>query len=341
MPPLSEYVFVDCVSAASTKLRPVLMSGFLRVAFKDPPGKGKTPGDVVKGFKPDVFDLNIISTTPTGLTLSALVNITNPTVYSATVPYMDIHILKNGSILGHATAREISVQPGKNSNLRVEAVYDPADRGGANGTGIGRELLSQYISGYNTTFTLQLHEGSLPTLPGLGKALSKFALELPTPKLHTPSPPRAPPRDPYDPPRDDPDNDDDDEREGEGPHFISDATFHLLTSTATFILSSPLKSHPITIHNINATAFYKGSPVGSILYTIPFAVPPVDADGEGFLTPRLPVDWSLGSVGYEAVRRALGGRLKLAAFAEVGVGVGEWREVLWFRGAGIGAAVRI
>lgn len=72
-------------------------------------------------------------------------------------------------------------------------------------------------------------------------------------------------------------------------------------------------------------------------------MPPVSETegGEGFATPRLPVDWDLGGVGYEAVRRALGGRLKLSATATVGVGVGEWREVVKFEGGGIGAQVRL
>ncbi|KAK4551985.1 hypothetical protein LTR86_010777 [Recurvomyces mirabilis] len=304
--------------------------------FKD---HNKTPGDIAKGFRPKVFDLNILSTTSTGLTLSAKVNITNPTVYSATVPYVDIHIVKNGSVLGHATAKKIEIQPGENHNLYIEAVYDPAKMGGENGTHIGRELLSQYISGYNTTLTLQLHEGSLPTLPNLGKALSKFPLELPTPQLHTPRPPkddpdnRSPPSDPDEP-------DDDDERM----HFIHDATFHLLTSTATFLLTSPLKRETIYIHRLNATAYYKGSTVGEIHYDLPFAIAPYDPeenDGRGTLSPRLPVEWSLGSVGYEAVRRALGGRLKLAAYAEVELQIGRWRQGVWFEGRGIGAGVRI
>jgi len=58
-------------------------------------------------------------------------------------------------------------------------------------------------------------------------------------------------------------------------------------------------------------------------------------------SPRLPVDWDLGSVGYAAVREAVGGRLKLDARAEVGVGVGRWGERVWFFGRGVGAGVRL
>ena len=252
-------------------------------------------------------------------------NLTNPTEYAATVPYVDIHITKNGSLLGHATARDLYVRPGENTNLLVKAVYDPLTLGGEDAKDVGRELLSQYISGWNTTLVLQTHNGSIPTQPTLGKALSRFAIEIPTPKLSVPSP-----SDPDDPARED-----------NGTHFIKDATMHLITSTATFTLLSPLRHATIYVESIDATALYKGADVGRIVYDLPFAVPPVDQDGNGITSPRLPVEWSLGSVGYDAVKNAIGGRLKLAAEAEVGVRLDKFRENVWFKGKEIGASIRL
>lgn len=55
----------------------------------------------------------------------------------------------------------------------------------------------------------------------------------------------------------------------------------------------------------------------------------------------MPVEWSLESVGFEAVKNALGGTLRLSAEAEVGIRLGKWREGFWFRGGSIGAKVRI
>jgi len=112
---------------------------------------------------------------------------------------------------------------------------------------------------------------------------------------------------------------------------------HLLTSSATFTLLSPLPHSTIYITYINATAFYNHTdPVGTILYDLPIAVPPGATQ-----TPRLPVDWSLDSGGYEAVKQALGGTLKLDAKAMVRVRVGRWEERVWFTGGGIGAKIRI
>ena len=87
------------------------------------------------------------------MTLQGKVNLTNPTQYSATIPYVDINILANDTILGHATVRNVKIVPGNNTNVTVQAVWDPAARG-PEGAAIGRELLSQYISG---TLILKLY----------------------------------------------------------------------------------------------------------------------------------------------------------------------------------------
>lgn len=179
-------------------------------------------------------------------------------------------------------------------------------------------------SGFNTSLTLQAHNGTIPAQPALGNLLSNFPITLPAPHLSSPKEPSDDPSEPSDP-----------EDDGKA-HFIHDATMHLITSTAIFTLASPFSSTTMYITSLNATSFYEGHPAGKILYELPFAVPPGLSE-----TPRLPVDYSLGSVGYEAIRKALGGKLKLSAFAYVGIRIGEWRETIWFKGGQIGANVRL
>ena len=116
-------------------------------------------------------------------------NLTNPTNYSATVPFVDINILANNTLLGHATVKNLYVGPGNNTNIPVTAVWDPSTLGGKKGAAVGREFLSQYISGWNTTLTLQTHNGTIPALPALGHALSKFPATFPTPRLGSSDPP--------------------------------------------------------------------------------------------------------------------------------------------------------
>ncbi|CZT08744.1 hypothetical protein WAI453_006133 [Rhynchosporium graminicola] len=277
------------------------------------PVKPISKGGDIRQFQPQVGELKVLSTSRTSLNLEARVNFTNPTEYSAQIPYFNIHILNNGSIIGDATANNIKVKSGNNTNILVQATWDPSKFGGKKAAEIGRELLSQYISGYNTTLTFQTHKDSIPHQPDLGKALSKFHIEIPTPRLGSNG-----------------------SNDGEKPHFIDDATFHLLSSTATFTLISPLQYSTIYIENINATAFYGHTePVGQILYDLPFKVPPGKSE-----SPKLPVDWSLDSVGYGALKSALGGTLRLDAKGTVRIRLGEWGDTVWYVGSGIGASVR-
>lgn len=96
---------------------------------------------------PRISDLRITNTTETSMTLGASVNFTNPTKYSAEVSYFDLNVLVNDTIVGHATVRDAEVKSGNNSNVLVEAVWDPWAVNGTEGAAVGREALSQYLSG--------------------------------------------------------------------------------------------------------------------------------------------------------------------------------------------------
>ena len=91
--------------------------------------------------------MKILDTSETSLSIQAQVNFTNPTEYSAHVPFVSINILNNGTTLGQATTKDVVVVPGVNENMIVEALWDPLHLSGQTGRAIGRELLSQYISG--------------------------------------------------------------------------------------------------------------------------------------------------------------------------------------------------
>ena len=188
-------------------------------------------GGHLASFSPKVGSLEILDTTASTLIIQARMNITNPTEYSATVPYVNINLLSNETILGHATAKNVSVVPGPNHDILVTALWDPKTPSGEKGLAVGRELLSQYISGqdkgpsfdrifvdkpstgFNTTLTLKTHNGTIPNQPSLGVALSSLEIEIPTPKLTAPKNPNHLPGD-----------DDDDDDDDKAPHFIDDAT---------------------------------------------------------------------------------------------------------------------
>ncbi|OKL59225.1 hypothetical protein UA08_05673 [Talaromyces atroroseus] len=272
-------------------------------------------------IKPKIETLEILHTTHSTVSLKATVNFTNPIPYSATIPYIDCLLLFNGTALAHVTGRSLSVVSGDNEGVSIEALWSPFASSGDTGVIRGRELLSSYVSGWNTTVTLQAHEGSIPTLPDIGRALSNIQFDIMVPHLGAP----------------DDDDDDDNDKNGK-PYFIKDATLHIWSSTAVFTLISPLSHSTLYINSIDATALYNHTePIGRIDYTnFPFAVPPGISQ-----TPKLPVTPELGGVGYDAVRKALGGTLLMDAKAEVGITLGEYSTTIFYQGKGIGAKIRI
>lgn len=248
--------------------------------------------------------------------MRASVNLTNPTPYTASIPYVTVHVIKDGHIIGEVSAKDAHFQLGNNTNMVVYAAWDPVLFGGEASHEISRRLLSEYLSGKNTTITLKAHRDSIPAMPVVSEALSKITITLDTPRMKLPE---------------------EDEDKEQGHSYIRDATFHLLSSTASFSLASPLRHNTIHIERINATAFYNHTePVGRIFFDESFAAPPGITE-----TPRLPVTWSLSSVGFDRVREALGGSLKLDARANATIRIGNWVETVQYEGRGIGAKVRL
>lgn len=282
------------------------------------------PGDLLTGLNPQVGEVHILNTSTVGLRLQGLVNVTNPTPYTATIPYINIHILEKENLIGEAIVKDMQFRKGNNTDILAEATWDPTSFGGKEGRVAAQRLLSEYLSGKNTSITLRAHRDSIPSVPVIGEALSRINMTLPTPRLNLPD-------------DDDDDGDDDDEGKGHGQGFIRDATFHILSSTATFTLASPLRYDTVHIERINATAYYNHSePVGQILYDEPFAIPPGLSR-----SPKLPVDWSTDHVGFDKLKEALGGTLKLDALADVTIRLDHWIETVNYEGKGIGARVSL
>ncbi|EEH43377.1 uncharacterized protein PADG_08302 [Paracoccidioides brasiliensis Pb18] len=263
--------------------------------------------------------LKIVETTESSVLLEANLNLTNPTNYSVIVPYVNLLIAHNGTNVGDVTAQNLSISPGLNAGIKVNALWNPLQLAGDDGVAAGRDMISRYISGFNTSITLKSHKGTIPAVPTFGLALSPLELNIPVPQFGVPG--------------------EDDRNPGDHgrSHFIKDATLHLWTSTAVFTLASPLSSTTLLITCIDATAFYNHSePAGTIKYDLPFAVLPGISQ-----TPRLPVDLNFGGAGYEAIRQALGGTLKMDAVADVCVQLGEYSNEVSYKGMGISAKIRI
>ncbi|KAI0411520.1 hypothetical protein F5X98DRAFT_357132 [Xylaria grammica] len=286
--------------------------------LKEVPAEGKVPvkplpNGAISAINPKISSLRVVDSSLDSITLQALANITNPTPYTASVPFVNVHLVANETVLGDGTIKNVDIRAGNNTNLLVTATWSPA-QDGPYGRRVGRDLISQYLSGSNTNITVKPHLNTIPGQPLLCKALSRFNATFAVPRLRLPG-----------------------DSPGENSHFIRDASFHILSSTATFTLVSPLQFNTLYLDFVNATALYNHTePIGRILYDLPFAAPPGKSQ-----TPRLPVEWSIGSVGYDAVRRAVGGELKLDTRAIVDARLGNWKESLWYHGKGIGASIHL
>lgn len=305
----------------------IKLTGSFVAPSSDPndPSGGGSLHDKLSHINPRVYDLQIVSSTPSSLTLEAKMNFTNPTNYTATVPHFNILIVKNGSVIGDATVSNLEVREGNNTGSLARVTWNPlSSHADKHSPEIARNLLSQYISGYNCTMQFRTHADSVPGNPGIGKALERYPIEMPMPHLSAPLP--------------DDDSDGDDDEDGKDrPSFIKEATFHLLSSTAVFLMHSPFAHTTMYLETINATAFYNGTEViGTIDYRFPFKVVPGVSE-----SPRLPVKRSEEGMGWDRIREALGGRLRLNAKAEAGVRIGEWREDVWVEAGGIGSKVRL
>ncbi|KAM0258269.1 hypothetical protein ACHAQJ_003911 [Trichoderma viride] len=310
-------ILLDVESLVDIKVSTVLGDLVLR----DVPAKGKIPvkqlpGKSLTKIDPRVSNLIILNTTKHAVHMQASVNITNPTPYTAYIPFATVHVYHEGLVIGEVTANHLDLQLGNNTNLAVFATWDPVSLGGDESHKAAAKLLSDYLSGKNTTLTFKTHQGSIPGLPIIGDALSKFNITLPTPRIKLPG---------------------DKNSRNQGKNFVRDAIFHIFSSTASFNLASPLQQNTIHIETINATAYYNHTePVGHIFFDEPFAAPPGITE-----TPRLPVTWSADSIGYDKLIDAMDGSLKLDAVAEATLRIGNWIETVHYVGRGIGARVRL
>ena len=111
-------------------------------------------GNGIQSLVNKVLDLRILDSTPSTLLIEATVNVTNPTNYSISIPYVDIHLVSNGTVLGSMIAQDMLVSPGINNHTIGLAKWDPAGLSGDKGVEVGRELLSQFISGMHFHSTI-------------------------------------------------------------------------------------------------------------------------------------------------------------------------------------------
>ncbi|TGZ80444.1 hypothetical protein EX30DRAFT_307729 [Ascodesmis nigricans] len=291
----------------------------------DLPAAGNITIDGFPGFGaipiPKAKDVRVVESTKNSMTLAISASLRNSTPYHAVIPYCNVLVLSGDSVLGTATVKDLVFSDGDNE-VTVFINWAPIEYGGWGSVAVAEALISDFISGRSGSLTLRVHDESIPSMPSLSKALSNVSITIPMPAL-----PYLPPRDGQ-PSDDDDDIPSDDDGSSDGPHFIRSATMHLFTSTADFLIQNPFPHDLITIYKLNGSAMYNGSVLGTMLADFPFTVNP---GLEGlYLTPRIPVEWRLDSVGYEAMKKALGGELKVNAVATCNLSLGRYQMTVLY-----------
>jgi hypothetical protein len=104
-------------------------------------------GNSISHLNPTIVLIELGDTTETSLDVSVLMNFTNPTNYSATIPFFDVEMLFNDTAIGHVFARNLSIVPGNNTNVSIQMSWDPFNNAGQAGVEAGRKFVSSYISG--------------------------------------------------------------------------------------------------------------------------------------------------------------------------------------------------
>jgi hypothetical protein len=174
------------------------------------------------------------------------------------------------------------------------------------------------MTGHSPNITVRFHSESFKGNPALSSAMDGFNITLPVPSIHAKEP-------------------DSSDHKHSSP-FLRSATIHLLSRTAQFELFNPISNMGITLNSLGANATYDGEIIGTI--TEPDFDFPVLPGNEGYtMTDKVPVE--VGSVGYDVIRRALGGELMVDAVADVVATIGKWRGRIRYYGQGLGASVRL
>lgn len=101
-------------------------------------------------FKATVETIEVVETTESSILLGSKLKFTNPTEYSADIPFINLRVAHNGTNVGHVTARNLSISPGLNSGIEIFALWDPLQFGGKDGIAAGQDLISRFVSGWLT-----------------------------------------------------------------------------------------------------------------------------------------------------------------------------------------------
>ncbi|KAG0269541.1 hypothetical protein BGZ95_002031 [Linnemannia exigua] len=275
---------------------------------------------------PVLESLDVVDSTEHSLTVKAKLVLWNPSNISANLGDLSFLWSYGGYIIGMASVPQLQLHAGNNT-IECIGMMDPSIHCLRNhnktcdpelARNASREFISKYISGDNSTSIDVLGYPESTHIPLLQPMLSALSISSGLPAIEE--------------------------------DFLISTTMYLLSSTIVMELKNPLDT-VITVLYINGTASYKDEPLGHVNVDFehdiaspkPILIPANDHQNgtSGYVkTPRLPVMFDLSSVGYEALRKALGGSLEVDVSCHIKAKVGSMLMWVDFSKEGIQANVR-
>ncbi|KAF9127261.1 hypothetical protein BGW39_005983 [Mortierella sp. 14UC] len=294
---------------------------------------GPIPFDVITrqrgglvSVPPLLESLDVVDSTEHSLTVKAKLVLWNPSNISADLGDLSFLWSYGGYLIGMASVPQLQLHTGNNT-IECIGMMDPSihclrkhdktcDPELAKNA--SREFISKYISGDNSTSIDVLGYPESTRIPLLQPMMSALSISSGLPAIEE--------------------------------DFLISTTMYLLSSTIVMELKNPLDT-VITVLYINGTASYKEEPLGHVNVDFehdiaspkPILIPANDHQNEtsGYVkTPRLPVMFDLSSVGYEALKKALGGSLEVDVSCHIKAKVGSMLMWVDFSKEGIQANVR-
>ncbi|KAF9112855.1 hypothetical protein BGX27_002688 [Mortierella sp. AM989] len=275
---------------------------------------------------PILDGLDVVDSTENSLTVMAALIVWNPSNISANLGDLSFLWSYGGYVIGMASVLDVKLHVGNNT-IECFGIMDPTiecarkndptcDPGFARNA--SREFISNYISGNNSTTIDILGYAGSTSIPLLQPMMSSFAINSHLPVIEQ--------------------------------DFLISSTMYLLSHTLVLELQNPLDTL-ITVLYINGTASYKNERLGHVLVDFehdimspkPILIPANDHQNEtsGYVkTPRLPVTFDLSSIGYEALKKALGGTLEIDVLCHIKAKVGSMITWVDFSRDGVSSNVR-
>ncbi|KAF9913280.1 hypothetical protein EC991_000042 [Linnemannia zychae] len=275
---------------------------------------------------PLLESLDVVDSTEHSLTVKAKLILWNPSNISADLGDLSFLWAYGGYLIGMASVPQLQLHSGNNT-IECIGMMDPSihclrkhdktcDPELARNA--SREFISKYISGDNSTSIDVLGYPGSTHIPLLQPMISALSISSGLPAIEE--------------------------------DFLISTTMYLLSSTIVMELKNPLDT-VITVLYINGTASYKDEPLGHVNVDFehdiaspkPILIPANDHQNEtsGYVkTPRLPVMFDLSSVGYEALKKALGGSLEVDVSCHIKAKVGSMLMWVDFTKEGIQSDVR-